>query len=276
MNILLINENPVVNKLVTLSAQKTSDALDVVTNMDDIESPAKYNLLIVDDQSYQDGMLDDIQEKISFATSLLVKARDADDIDGFDAVIKKPFLPTDLVDTLVRLQKDLPDDSQSVATSESSDEISFDELDSIDDIDNLDSLDSLGALDDDLSDLDGLDDLEELGESVLDGDEAQKVKDLAVKTREYTDKEGNRKANWQNIGVVMQNDDGGEFIILDRWVNLAGIPDFKNPNSTSVMVSVSIFKDATSSTYCAEKANCSISCAVSILSILCDSLEPSL
>ena len=36
----------------------------------------------------------------------------------------------------------------------------------------------------------------------------------------------------------MQNDDGGEFIILDRWVNLAGIPDFKNPNSTSVMVSV--------------------------------------
>ena len=36
----------------------------------------------------------------------------------------------------------------------------------------------------------------------------------------------------------MQNDDGGEFIILDRWVNLAGIPDFKNPNSTSVTVSM--------------------------------------
>ena len=67
---------------------------------------------------------------------------------------------------------------------------------------------------------------------------AQKVKDLAVKTREYTDKEGNRKANWQNIGVVMQNDDGGEFIILDRWFNLSGIPDFKNPNSTSVTVSM--------------------------------------
>ena len=67
---------------------------------------------------------------------------------------------------------------------------------------------------------------------------AQRVKDLAVKTREYTDKEGNRKANWQKIGVVMQNDDGSEFIILDRWFNLSGIPDFKNPNSTSVTVSV--------------------------------------
>ena len=53
---------------------------------------------------------------------------------------------------------------------------------------------------------------------------AQKVKDLAVKTREYTDKEGNRKFNWQKIGVVMQNDDGGQFIILDRWFNLSGIP----------------------------------------------------
>ena len=67
---------------------------------------------------------------------------------------------------------------------------------------------------------------------------AQKVKDLAVKTREYTDKEGNRKFNWQKIGVVMQNDDGSEFIILDRWFNLSGIPDFKNPNSTSVTVSM--------------------------------------
>ena len=67
---------------------------------------------------------------------------------------------------------------------------------------------------------------------------AQRVKDLAVKTREYTDKEGNRKANWQKIGVVMRNDDGGEFIILDRWVNLSGVPDFKNPNSASVTVSV--------------------------------------
>ena len=67
---------------------------------------------------------------------------------------------------------------------------------------------------------------------------SQRVKDLAVKTREYTDKEGKRKANWQKIGVVMQNDDGSEFIILDRWFNLSGIPDFKTPNSTSVTVSV--------------------------------------
>ena len=67
---------------------------------------------------------------------------------------------------------------------------------------------------------------------------ARKVKDLAVKTREYTDKEGNRKANWVNIGAVMENDEGGQFMFLDRWVNLAGIPDFKNANSTSILVTM--------------------------------------
>ena len=67
---------------------------------------------------------------------------------------------------------------------------------------------------------------------------ARKVKDLAIKSREYTDKEGNRKANWVNIGVVMENDDGKQFMLIDKWINFAGIPDFKNPNSTSVMVTM--------------------------------------
>ena len=38
MKILLLNDNPVVNKLVTLSAQKTSDKLDVVNSIDSIQS----------------------------------------------------------------------------------------------------------------------------------------------------------------------------------------------------------------------------------------------
>ena len=68
---------------------------------------------------------------------------------------------------------------------------------------------------------------------------AQKVKDLAVKTRDYTDKEGNRKANWQKIGVVMENDDGKQFMLIDRWVNLGAIPDFSSqPNPTAVMVTM--------------------------------------
>ena len=67
---------------------------------------------------------------------------------------------------------------------------------------------------------------------------ARKVKNLSVKTREYT-KDGVKKANWQNIGVIMENDQGKQFILIDRWVNLAGLPDFSDkPNPSAVMVNI--------------------------------------
>ena len=68
---------------------------------------------------------------------------------------------------------------------------------------------------------------------------AKKVKNLSVKTREYVDSQGNKKANWQNIGVVMENDQGKQFMLIDRWVNLAGLPDFSGKeNPSAVMVTM--------------------------------------
>ena len=67
---------------------------------------------------------------------------------------------------------------------------------------------------------------------------ARKIKNLSVKTREYKDRDGNPKANWVNIGVIMENDQGKQFMLLDKFINLAGIPDFKNSNSTSVMITM--------------------------------------
>ena len=68
---------------------------------------------------------------------------------------------------------------------------------------------------------------------------ARKIKNLSVKTREYKDRDGNSKANWQNIGVIMENDQGKQFMLIDRWVNLAGLPDFGNkPNPSAVIVTI--------------------------------------
>ena len=68
---------------------------------------------------------------------------------------------------------------------------------------------------------------------------ARKVKNLSVKTREYKDRDGNDKANWQNIGVIMENDQGKQFMLIDRWVNLGGLPDFSGkPNPSAVMVNI--------------------------------------
>jgi hypothetical protein len=66
----------------------------------------------------------------------------------------------------------------------------------------------------------------------------QKLRDLAVKTGSYTDSQGQEKGRWQNIGALMKSDDGGEFIILHRWFNPAGIP---NPNNRDSLL-VSCFK----------------------------------
>jgi len=37
----------------------------------------------------------------------------------------------------------------------------------------------------------------------------------------------------------MENDQGKQFMLIDRWVNLAGLPDFGDkPNPTAVMVTM--------------------------------------
>lgn len=49
--------------------------------------------------------------------------------------------------------------------------------------------------------------------------------DLAVKVREYQDRDGNTKAEWKNVGAVIDTKNGGMCILLDRTFNPAGLPD---------------------------------------------------
>ena len=70
---------------------------------------------------------------------------------------------------------------------------------------------------------------------------AKKIKDLCVVTRKYTDREGKEKSNYLNIGAIIQKDDGGKFMILNRHFNPAGIP---NPeNKDTLIVSMFDVKD---------------------------------
>ena len=54
---------------------------------------------------------------------------------------------------------------------------------------------------------------------------ARKIKNLSVKTREYKDRDGNNKANYQNVGAIMENDNGKQFMLIDKFINFAGLPD---------------------------------------------------
>ena len=86
---------------------------------------------------------------------------------------------------------------------------------------------------------------------------ARKIKNLSVKTREYKDRDGNPKANWVNIGVIMENDQGKQFMILDKWINFAGIPDFSGKeNNGSIMVAMfDVENDYKPNNYAGERQN---------------------
>lgn len=70
---------------------------------------------------------------------------------------------------------------------------------------------------------------------------AKKVYDLAVSTRRYTDREGKEKSAYENVGSVLEMDDGGKMILLKRSFNPAGVP-FKD-GSEQIVISMFVPKD---------------------------------
>ena len=57
--------------------------------------------------------------------------------------------------------------------------------------------------------------------------------DLSVKTGEYTDRDGNTKGRYENIGKVFQGDNGF-FLVLKRTFNPAGVPNPEDRDSVLV------------------------------------------
>lgn len=107
MKILLLNSNPVVNKLVVLSAQKVNDTIETFEDVNSIRLQSHYDLLIVDDSIYNDELFDELQKRVTFDKSLYICSKNSIVPSHFDSSMKKPFLPTDLVEELVQSAKNL-------------------------------------------------------------------------------------------------------------------------------------------------------------------------
>lgn len=59
---------------------------------------------------------------------------------------------------------------------------------------------------------------------------ATKKFDIAVKVGEYTNKAGETKGRWQNVGAMMEGE-SGPFIMLAKWFNPAGVVDARGGES---------------------------------------------
>ena len=181
MKILLFNDNPVVRKLVALSAQKTKDELSVVWSVDEIEG-SEYDLLIMDDALYSDDTFESLNNRIDVKSKLLMATRGNAVPDGFDHVINKPFLPTDLVDLLIHIEKKGAGSSPLKESTESSPPVySINLEDTLPELESSDmELHDMQGFDDEEFDFGGLDEMDEkLPEtSVLDKEEVQEVQGL--------------------------------------------------------------------------------------------------
>ncbi|HEX5330485.1 hypothetical protein [Sulfuricurvum sp.] len=193
MKILLFNDNPVVRKLVALSAQKTKDDLSVVWSADEVEG-SEYDLLIVDDALYSDDLFESLDQKIRVKSKLLMATRGNGVPEGFDNVLNKPFLPTDLVDMLVKIEKSAVGSSNAKAANGEESPMAA-PLYSINLEDTLPEIERPEGRSLDLEDLDGddndfdfgnLEDFEDkLPETgILDHEEVQEVQGLLEDTEE--------------------------------------------------------------------------------------------
>lgn len=68
---------------------------------------------------------------------------------------------------------------------------------------------------------------------------AQKMYDVVIKTGEYQAQDGSMKGRYENIGVMMQGDNG-PYLLLKRTFNPAGVP---NPDNRDTVL-VSLFADS--------------------------------
>ena len=65
----------------------------------------------------------------------------------------------------------------------------------------------------------------------------RKIKDLAVKTGSYTDRAGQTKGRYENVGHILQLDDGSKIMLIKRTFNPAGVP---NPDNRDTLI-ISVF-----------------------------------
>ncbi len=97
MHILLINNNPVVSRLFTLCTRDVHMILEEVEDIDTL-TRKHYDVVFVDEALYE-GKVQNLNMLLSMQKKILLSNVDIE-ISDFDMTIKKPFLPSQIIDVL--------------------------------------------------------------------------------------------------------------------------------------------------------------------------------
>jgi len=101
MHILLINSNPVVSRLLALCTRDEDIVLEEVEDISSLERTV-YDIVFVDEEQYKDEMLA-LNTTIQTSKKVLFSNEEIQS-DIFDIVIKKPFLPSQILELLKHIE----------------------------------------------------------------------------------------------------------------------------------------------------------------------------
>jgi len=102
MNILLVNDNPVVSRLLALCTRDEHMVLEEVSGVDTIRH-GSYDVVFVDEGSYEADVLN-LSDILSIGKKVLLSNADVK-INDFDMTIKKPFLPSQIIEILDNIEE---------------------------------------------------------------------------------------------------------------------------------------------------------------------------
>ncbi len=106
MRVLLINQNPVVSKLVGLSAQKVGVEVEEFSSLESVQK-GDFDLLMIDEAQVGEHDPYTLKSLTGAKRVCLFYSHESDRFDGYEYKLHKPFLPTELVDLLNEIEEDL-------------------------------------------------------------------------------------------------------------------------------------------------------------------------
>ena len=98
MKLLLINKNPVVSRIINLSASKTDFEVEECANIYALPK-GEFEVVIIDEM-YDSSFLNEIKENVKYYQIGIITSLKNAAFEEFDFALTKPFLPTDLVELL--------------------------------------------------------------------------------------------------------------------------------------------------------------------------------
>jgi len=106
MQVLLINQNATIERLVKLSSGKQGYGLALANDISEVAN-GSYDFVIIDSELYNEVEFGVLRQKFNVAKTILIVSKGAARPNGFDVYIEKPFLPTELLDAFCLLEQNM-------------------------------------------------------------------------------------------------------------------------------------------------------------------------